>query len=64
MFTIWFATQISEALGSDKTQEYIDITLNLSTLKLLKTKRIIEFYDEMTSESWKMQYLKDEESQE
>ena len=54
MFTIWFATQISEALGSDKTQEYIDITLNLSTLKLLKTKRIIEFYDEMTSESWKM----------
>lgn len=51
MFTKCFATQISEALECTKTQEDIDITLNLSTLKVLKTKRIIELYDKMTSES-------------
>lgn len=53
MFTKCFATQISEALECGKAQEDIDITLNLSTLKVLKTKRIIELYDKMTSESGK-----------
>ena len=58
MFTEWFATQISEALDSGKAPEDIDITLNLSTLKLLQAKWIIQLYDEMTSESGKNVIIK------
>ena len=57
-FTEWFATQISEALESGKAPEDIDITLNLSTLKPLQAKWIIELYDEMTSDSGKNVILK------
>ena len=48
VFTEWFGTQISEALGSGKAPEVIDITL-----KPLQAKWIEEPYDEMISESGK-----------
>ena len=58
VFTKWFATQILEALESSKAPIDVDITLNISTLKPLQAKWIVELYDEMTLESGKNMILK------
>lgn len=50
LFTEWFVTQISEALETGKAPEDIEITLNLSTMKPLQAKWMIELCDKMTSE--------------
>lgn len=48
-FTLWFATQISEALESGKAPENIDNKLNIFTLKPLLAKWIIELYNKIKS---------------
>lgn len=48
-FTLWFATQISEALESGKAPKDIDNKLNIFTLKPLLAKWIIELYNKIKS---------------
>lgn len=57
-FTLWFANQVTRALGKDKTKD-VEIILNLLIVKPLHAKWLIEIYNhteerDVCSKDWKV----------
>ena len=57
-FTLWYADQIDQALDAGTALSNIEVSLRLSTVKLLHAKWILQVYNHMTSAEGKKVCLK------